>query len=272
MTEAVTKKAEKTKKQPLPVKAESAAPKKPAETKKQSLPVKAESSAPKKPAETKKQPSPVKVESVAPKKKKNRPLRPRSPGVSRGEIKMDLVLNTVYSQRTFDKSWNRTCGALYKLSKVLPEIVIEQPAVIDQIDILNHYLNERMDIAIDDLKSRIAQIEQLLEQRGFSGVEADFSLPTKHSISITTPRILRLKSVFETLDSLHKRIHTAWSLELMDDGQTRNATNLVNQGVKKMCTHFIAVEKHIFANIQDVKAGRANIDLERLRNMVNTHM
>lgn len=166
--------------------------------------------------------------------------RKRRTAYSNPTFTRTLTLNSLQSQRVYNRNFRRVAQALFQIDVIL-QIITDRAGDRNAIDAMETKIREYFDQVSDDLNREIERCKKLLADNGISEL-VDYSAPLTMQVEMSSPQIIQFVRLMTQLDEFMSLIDTLWMNTIINNRQRADANYVWQQRLMKLSGRIIGNE------------------------------
>lgn len=166
--------------------------------------------------------------------------RKRRAAYSNPTFTRSLTLNSLQSQRVYNRSFRRVAQSLFQIDVIL-QIITDRAGDRNAIDAMETKIREYFDQVSDDLNGEIERCKKLLADNGISELVA-YSAPLTIQVEMSSPQIIQFVRLMTQLDEFMSLIDTLWMNTVINNRQRADANYIWQQRLMKLSGRIIGNE------------------------------
>ena len=164
-------------------------------------------------------------------------------------IEYEMVLNSDYAQKLFERSADVVATAYFHLDMIMPNAY---PEWVHEINELDTVVDEELNKVFVDLNDEIARLKSMVHNSQLEIDNNDFPVYTKEQreiIQIGSPKYARFIKLIELFDDFVLHIDALWLHAIMGQSSRRSQTQNWQSRILKLANRTIDRQKRLRASI-----------------------
>lgn len=176
-------------------------------------------------------------EVIARRRRRQSTYDPSKPSFTR-----QITLNSLQSQRVYNRSFVRVSRSLFSIDVIL-QIITDRNGDRQAIDAMETAIRELFTKFSTDLADEIGRCKKLLADNGISeGDMATYTDPREIQVQLTSPQVIEFARLMVQLDELMSLVDTLWLNTIFDNRQRADANFVWQQRLIKLASRIIGNE------------------------------
>lgn len=171
------------------------------------------------------------------KRKAKRKNTDKAQKISSPALAREITLNSLQSQRVFDRHFKRVSKALLDLEVVL-QVITDKIGERDAISAMEDKISELFEHVNKDLDGEIERCRVLLNDNGIVEM-VEYTSPKTISVELTSPQLINFTRMLSQLDELMLLIDTLWLNTILNNRQRLDANFAWQQRLMKLASRII---------------------------------